>query len=44
MPAAWHQSLLDQEAIDVLAVLNALRASLTPRVLSDQTSDRDVDY
>lgn len=32
-----------QEAIDVLAVLNALRASLTPRVLSDQASDRDVD-
>jgi P-type E1-E2 ATPase len=29
---------LAQEVIDVLAVLNALRAALTPRVLSDQAS------
>jgi P-type E1-E2 ATPase len=30
---------ITQEVIDVLAVLNALRASLTPRVLSDQGGD-----
>ncbi len=31
---------LTQEVIDVLAILNALRASMTPRVLSDHTPAR----
>ena len=31
---------LSQEIIDVLAVFNALRAAIPPRVMSDMTTDR----